>query len=286
MMREAVHQVRIMKGQGKPILFLCDDNAPYVVKFGGPERSIRRLASEFIAVQLSRWLGLSTPECSVVNVPEFLISETSKSVVADAQAAYSPGIHFGSRLVGWNEGGDVFDYFPQSCLLEVENIGAFAAMFAFDIWSANQAHRQAIFFRRPAQSKYTAHFIGYSKCFGGDRWVFEETVNCSHRHPLIYRDITGWENFEPFLDRLISIPSHVVDGIAGAVPPEWYEGRRSDLDKLVEALLTRRARVHALIDEARSLNSQLFPSWRSKVYMSQTHNVSLAPKMIGSVSAI
>jgi hypothetical protein len=45
------------------------------------------------------------------------------------------------------------------------------------------------------------------------------------------------------------------------VPPEWYGSDFDALERLVEALVKRRARVRPLITEFRNSSRQPFPQW-------------------------
>jgi hypothetical protein len=51
---------------------------------------------------------------------------------------------------------------------------------------------------------------------------------------------------------------------AEEVPVEWY-GETSDMERLVEALLKRRARVPELILGFKNSTRKPFPNWREKV---------------------
>ncbi len=51
--------------------------------------------------------------------------------------------------------------------------------------------------------------------------------------------------------------------IAEAVPPEWYGGDTAVIERLMEQMLRRRARVRDLIAEFRDSNREPFPMWAS-----------------------
>jgi len=52
--------------------------------------------------------------------------------------------------------------------------------------------------------------------------------------------------------------------IAEAVPPEWYGGDTSEIERLMEQMLKRRGRVRELIGEFRDSDRQPFPMWAKK----------------------
>jgi hypothetical protein len=49
--------------------------------------------------------------------------------------------------------------------------------------------------------------------------------------------------------------------VAEEIPPEWYGGDPGVIERLMEALLQRRARVRELIDQFRRSNREPFPQW-------------------------
>jgi hypothetical protein len=264
---QALHHVRAMKGHTRPHLMLCDDNEIYVVKFRRNLHHSRQLASEYIATRLARWVGLPAPECSAVYVPQFLMDNTPELRTQLNAIKCAPGFHLCSRFVGGLDAGPVMDMLPQTYLHELTNGESFAGILAFDKWCSNTGRRQAVFHRTVGSRRYTAYFIDQGDCFCGDAWAFSDLSD----HGLfdqrsVYRDITGWDSFEPFITRLASIRPEVVWDIALQVPPEWYGGQMKSLEELIDSLLVRRSRIHQLIANSRDRNPQLFPGWMSKTY--------------------
>jgi len=45
------------------------------------------------------------------------------------------------------------------------------------------------------------------------------------------------------------------------VPPEWYGGDPREIERLMEMLLARRARVRELVGSFRDSNREPFPNW-------------------------
>jgi hypothetical protein len=77
----------------------------------------------------------------------------------------------------------------------------------------------------------------------------------------VYREITGWESFEPWLTRLENLPEETVWAAANCVPPEWYGGDQSEMETLVEKLLKRRSRIRELIEAFGNSDRRPFPKW-------------------------
>ena len=56
----------------------------------------------------------------------------------------------------------------------------------------------------------------------------------------VYRGVTGWASFEPWLSRMERMEPEILWGIAETIPPEWYGGDLSALELLLQRLLARR----------------------------------------------
>src|ERR1019366_9111936 len=69
------------------------------------------------------------------------------------------GLQFGSRYVVSPVEGEVFDYLPPEMLDRVRNLGTFAGILALDKWTCNADGRQAAFWRKLREKKYSAAFI-------------------------------------------------------------------------------------------------------------------------------
>jgi len=162
--------------------------------------------------------------------------------------------------------GHLVDYLPEEQLLEVRNLEEFAGILTLDKWTCNTNGRQAVFSRKRREKKYTATFIDYGYCFNAGEWVFRDApLRGVYARNTVYRGVTGWENFEPWLSRVEELSPETVWAIAETVPPEWYGGDAATLEALVEQLLMRRLRVRELIDGFRESSREPFPNWgRSK----------------------
>jgi hypothetical protein len=77
----------------------------------------------------------------------------------------------------------------------------------------------------------------------------------------VYRNVTGWESFEPWLTRIEKIAEDTVWNAANEVPPEWYGGDLADMEALVAKLLVRRSRIRELIEAFRNSDRRPFPKW-------------------------
>ena len=260
----AVQQIRRMHGGAQGQLMLGADGHVYVVKFQNNPQHLRVLANELLASRLAAAMGLTVPDTDLVEVSEWLIANTSELEIdlGRTKERCKPGLQFGSRFVGGLMPGQVVDYLAEEQMAEVKNLAEFAGILAFDKWTGNGNGRQAVFTKKQRERRYRAVFIDFGYCFHAGDWRFEDLPlrGVYHRND-VYREIWGWEAFEPWLTRIESLADGVVWSIANDVPPEWYGGDLAEMETLVEKLLARRRRVRELIDAFRNSDRGPFPKW-------------------------
>ena len=158
--------------------------------------------------------------------------------------------------------GQVVDYLPEQQLLEVRNLREFAGILALDKWTCNINGRQAVFQKSRRERLYRATFIDQGYCFHGGDWKFvDATLRGVYADNTVYRGVTGWQSFEPWLSRIESLAPETVWAIGETIPPEWYGFDLSALEALLERLLARRARVRELIVAFRESSRRPFPNW-------------------------
>ena len=243
----------------------CSDGKLYVVKFQNNPQHLRVLANEMLATRLAEYAGLPVPVTEVVEVGQWLIEHTPELNIRLAQCTVpcEPGLQFGSRYLISPLEGRLVDFFPMEMLTKVRNVEAFAGMLTIDKWTGNADGRQAAFWRRSRERKYTATFIDQGYCFNAGEWSFPD-------HPLrgifarndVYAGVSGWDSFEPWLSRVERMDADVVWKIAGEIPPEWYERDWDALESLTKALLERRTLIRELISAFRISSRRPFPNWR------------------------
>ena len=135
----AVEHIRRMRGGAQSHLMRCDDGAYYVVKFQNNPQHLRVLANEMLATRVAARIGLPVPGAEVVEVPAELIGLTADLVMqlGAGSTPCRPGRQLGSRYPGDPARLVVHDFLPDDALREVENLGDFAGMLAFDKWTCN-----------------------------------------------------------------------------------------------------------------------------------------------------
>lgn len=78
----------------------------------------------------------------------------------------------------------------------------------------------------------------------------------------VYQKARGWEDFQPWLDRVVYFPDEVVDAALKQIPPEWLADDDAALQAMLEKLMSRRRRVPDLIRDSRRGRVNPFPEWK------------------------
>lgn len=245
----------------------CSDGEFYVVKFQNNPQHKRVLANEMLATRLGAAIGLPVPAVEVVRVDEWLIEHTPdlKMQLVHGTVDCQPGAQFGSRFVVNPSQGLVYDYLPEHLLDKVRNLNAFGGILVLDKWTCNANGRQAAFWKKSRERKFTASFIDQGYCFNAGEWTFPDSpLRGVYARNEVYRGVTGWESFEPWLGNLERLEEQAIWACAQDIPVEWY-GETCDLERLVEQLAKRRSRVPELIVEFRDSSREPFPNWKDIV---------------------
>ncbi|HET7104097.1 MAG TPA: HipA family kinase [Terracidiphilus sp.] len=260
----AVQHIRRMRGGAQGQLMLGADGHAYVVKFQNNPQHVRVLANELLASRLAAAAGLSVPAAELVEVTPWLIDNTPglEMDLGRTRERCCPGLQFGSRFVGGLMPGQVVDYLPEEQLAELRNLREFAGVLALDKWTGNTNGRQAVFTRTQRERRYRAVFIDFGYCFHAGGWTFDDIpLRGVYYRNDVYRAITGWDWFEPWLTRMETMPAETVWSAAGEVPPEWYGGDMAEMEALVEKLLARRGRIRELVEAFGGSDRKPFPNW-------------------------
>ncbi len=266
--------IRKMRGGAQAHLMEASDGHSYVVKFHNNPQHRRILVNEWIASTFLHYLGIAAPETAMVEITEAFLADTPETYIqlGRERRAVTPGWHFGSRFPGDPARTVVYDFLPDTLLDKVENLADFRAVLAFDKWMGNADSRQAIFFRarvlEPLASQsprlgFVAQMVDNGYVFEGPHWrLGESAIQGLYFRPMVYRDVRGLAEFEPWLGRIRNFPEEVVDQAVKRIPPAWLEGDEDQLERLLERLMKRRARVPDLIEQCCSGLSNPFPNWR------------------------
>lgn len=235
------------------------------MKFQNNPQHLRILTNEWLATKLADFFGLSVPACVIVDVEKSFIEDNSdlKIDFGNRLEPCTTGRQFGSRLVGGLLPGKTVDYLPEEHLLSVSNIREFAGVLAFDKWTSNSDGRQAVFSKKSYRHKhYRATFIDQGYCFNAGEWqLIDAPGRGAYARSSVYRTITGWNDFEPWLTRIEEVSVDKIWSIAQSVPQEWYGHESESLERVVEQLDRHRSRVRERIIQFGESSRNPFPMW-------------------------
>lgn len=270
--------VRKMRGGAQAHLVEADDGCFYVVKFRNNPQGRRILVNEWFGSVLLRYLGVACPEPAIVNFPrEFLDNAPEVGIqLGSARIRAEPGWHFGSRYPGHPDRVAVYDFVPDTLLERVENRNEFLGMLCFDKWTGNADARQSVFIRarvqeyapalrtHPLRMGFVALMIDHGYLFNGPHWDFLDSATTGlYYRTMVYRDVRGFDDFHPWLERIEAFPEAVVDDAIRQLPPEWIPDDVDALDRLLNRLFERRRRVRDLLLACAGSGLNPFPNWNS-----------------------
>ena len=261
----AVQAIRRMRGGAQSQLMLGADGNLWVVKFRNNPQDVGVLANELLATKIAEAVGLSVPKTDVVDVSEWLVEHTPGMVMERDRGrteVCASGLQFGSQYVGGLMPGQVVDYLPEAQMEELRNVREFAGMLAVDKWTGNCNGRQAVYEKKARERKYRAVFIDQGYCFNAGAWTFPDPpLRGVFARNMVYREVRGWESFEPWLTKVEEFSLTALGSFAERIPPEWYGGDVTEMEKLLEVMMKRRARVRELIVSFRDSSREPFPYW-------------------------
>ena len=275
--------IRKMRGGAQAHLLECDDGHFYVVKLRNNPQHRRILVNEWVSSVFVDYLQIASPPVAMVNLSHDFVRDNPEVHIqlGSQHTAAEEGWHFGSRYPGDPARVAVYDFLPDVLLGKVENARDFLGIFAFDKWMANADSRQAIFFRarlrehlnvrmmqdepgeRP-RTGFIASMMDHGYVFDGPHWGFQDSpLQGLYHRPAVYQQVRGFDDFQPWLDRIVNFPPEIVDDAWKQIPPSWVEGDEAALESMLETLLRRRKRVPELIREVAShARINPFPNWR------------------------
>lgn len=262
----AVQHIRRMRGGSQSHLMRCSDGESYVVKFRNNPQHPRVLINELLGARLAEISGLPVAAPALVEVDEWLIRHTPELCFQNATSITpcDAGLQFGSRCVVNPLHGRAIDYMPVDQLRRVRSLKAFAGMLVFDKWTGNVDRRQVVFWRYSREQKYRASFIDQGYCFNAGEWTFpDHALGGIYHDDTVYKNIEGWESFEPWLSRIESMSEDFITSIVADIPSEWIVDN-GEISALILALIDRRALVRDLIAAYRDSVRKPFPRWRTK----------------------
>jgi len=163
-----------MRGGAQSHLMYADDGRYYIVKFQNNPQHVRVLANELLANRIAERIGLPVPVTELIEVSPWLIENTPELRIRTGSSSVpcQHGLALAMRFVIEPLEGTVFDYLPAAVFDRVRNLNDFAGMLALDKWTCNTNGRQAVFWKKTRDKKYTATLCGVF------RYVLSRGCNC------------------------------------------------------------------------------------------------------------
>ena len=269
--------IRKMRGGAQAHLIEATDGRCYVVKFRNNPQHRRILINELIASTLLNYLQISAPETAVIELSRAFLDATPEIYLqlGNSRRAVEPGWHFGSCFPGDPDKVAVYDFVPDTLLDQVANFPEFCGILAFDKWTGNADSRQAIFIRarlrnyipasgeHPLKVGFLALMMDHGFLFNGPHWNYPDSpMQGLYFRTNVYRDVSGPNSFEPWLERIVHLPEEVLDEAMKRIPGEWMNGDADELERLLTQLLERRKRVPDLIRDCARGRINPFPKWK------------------------
>ena len=273
---KALRLIRKLRGGAQSHLIECADGRFYAVKFRNNPQHRRILVNEWISAVFLKYLQITTPETAIVDLtPEFLAKNPDVHIqLGSRKVAIEPGWHFGSAYQGDPDRVAVYDFIPDLLLDKVVNLADFLGVLVFDKWAGNADSRQSIFYRARlkqwvsggdeylTRTGFVANMMDHGYVFDGPHWTFADSpLQGLYFRPIVYEKVRSWNDFQPWLDRVVHFPEEVVDDALKQLPPQWLAGDEEALEKLLTKLMARRKRVPSLIEDSTRGRINPFPNW-------------------------
>jgi len=266
-----------MRGGAQAHLLEADDDKFYIVKFQNNPQHRRILINELIAAEILGHLQIAAPEYQLVRLSaEFLAANPDVYLqLGTRRLDVELGWHFGSCHPGNPERLAIYDFIPDALLGQVANSEQFRAVLVFDRWTGNADGRQSVFFRAhlkdwlakpgvpPRKEGFVALMIDHGFIFNGPHWNFQESALTGlYSRRMVYQNVKSLADFEPWLTRVLNFPDEVLDKALRKLPGDWIGGEEDQLEKMLESLQQRKARIAELMQGCREAPGSPFPLWQ------------------------
>lgn len=273
----AIRLIRKLRGGAQAHLLECDDGRFYVVKFRNNPQHRRILVNEWISAVFLRYLQIAVPDTAIVNAGAGFLEKNPDIFLqlGSRRVGVEPGWHFGSAYPGDPARTAVYDFIPDLLLDKVVNLADFLGVLVFDKWAGNADARQSVFYRARlkqwvsgadeylTRTGFVANMMDHGYVFDGPHWTFADSpLQGLYFRPVVYEKVRSWDDFQPWLDRVVHFPEEVVDDALKQLPPEWLEDDNDAIEQLLTKLMARRKRVPDLIRDSTRGRINPFPNWR------------------------
>jgi hypothetical protein len=252
---EADVLVRKMPGCSQAHLIAVKDGTRWVTKSPNNPQGRRTLVNEWLASSFLKHLGIPTPPVAVVNVSQGFLEKHPEAHIqlGTRHSALQMGPNFGSGFPADGVCGLVHDFLPDPLLKSIENVAGFRGALVFDQWVCNSDSRQAIFFRQwhsddSHRYGFVSQMVDNGGVFEGSSWrLTDSPLRGIYPAISVYQDVRTVEDFQPWLDRVLSFPEQIIQRTMCQIPSLWIEGDEDPLSKLLDQLIRRRRRIPDLV---------------------------------------
>lgn len=234
----AVQAVKRMRGKSQAVHMLSDNGWHYVVK--PPAIGQRAAINEWLGARLFQMVGIMTADVRPIVIPQLLARHcwpglpATTDVIGIASAfPVDPSCH------------SIYDFAPSVIADKIANLDHMIGALAVDLWTGKNEFRQCTYFRN---GPWWVCFIDHKGMFGGNDWDctgIPDPRNLPARwayEPMPTEQIDLWSR------QICSIRPASLHRLFRDVPDCWAETvGSSDLTELAELLLSRRARVRAML---------------------------------------
>ena len=237
-----VEHVRRLRGGSQPRLMRASDGNLYVVKLQDNPQGSRVLANELLASRLAQHLGLPVPQAEILELPAKL-AESLYFETPTGPKRICPGPQLGLRLVISPINGRIYDFLPQAYANQIRNQEDFAGIHLFDLWTCNRDTRQAVYWKRSQQRKFTVTFVDNGHCFGGPDWKLSADLS-ANLVPLPC-ECSCW------MAKLDAVAPGLLVRLAAGIPTEWYFNDGRGMCDMIRRLIARRAELRRLLSTSK-----------------------------------
>jgi hypothetical protein len=245
--------VRRMRGGSQAYLVQGRDRKFYVAKFVGNPQGTRTLINEWIATQLFRRCGITTPDVVVLLLEPLTQSMSPVFEIGNRRCPISAGLHLGSLCPVNPDKEAIYDFLPAHLIDKTINLTEFAKVLVLDTFLGQADSRQAVFIRDRSRRElsFRAHFIDHGLVFGGSKWEINDLSGPSlYFDRKIYSMIDTASICEETAQALASVSEEELRSTARDIPREWLGPTDPDcLVQLFTILHKRRERIRTLVSE-------------------------------------
>jgi hypothetical protein len=246
--------IRRLRGGSQAFLVQGEDSLFYAAKFAGNPQGSRTLINEWIAGQLLRRMGVSTPLLQILMLDQNTEQEEELCFKTGHKTKKVEGqIHLGSQYPVNPTKTIIMDIVPRPLLPKVVNLVDFATILVVDQWLGQTDSRQAVFVRDYTDSsslRLRSYFIDHGLCFGGSDWEFRDSPKYGiYLDPMLYSLINLAAEGTRVVSRIQQLPEDTIYAAAAGIPPDWLaEGDHAALAHMLRGLERRRQKLTYLLE--------------------------------------